>query len=149
MRTTQRCGLCIIGALALMSIGCARPDTGKNDAAVEGTVKRQLAATRDLGGALSEIQVSAHDGVVMLTGRVPTEAAKREAAAVADDVDGVDHVQNQLVVAMAGNAPATTRVGDVPPENLPAPPPAPNAPPLAPEIAPPVPAQPVPAPAGQ
>lgn len=148
MRNIQRWSLCIVGALALLSLGCAGEGANRNDAAVEGTVKQELAARRDLAGVLSDIRVTAHEGVVTLMGRVPTETAKREAAEVADDVDGVDRVQNQLVVAMAGNASATTRVRDVPPENRPAPPPAPNAPP-PPQAAPPLPAEPAPAPAGQ
>jgi hypothetical protein len=78
--------------------------------------------------ASTAIRVIARDGVVTLTGRVPSEARKREAGAITDQVEGVDRVQNQLSVA-ANDAAETTRVDRVPPANRPAPPPAPNAPP--------------------
>jgi hypothetical protein len=149
MRTRQFWGLCVVTAMTVTPLGCARQEASSDDAAVAGTVRKELAADRDLAGAAAAIQVTAHDGIVTLSGRVPSEAAKREAAAVADDVDGVDRVQNELGVAIAGNAAETTRIRSAPAENRPAPPPAPNAAPSARPAVPLAPAQPAPQPAGQ
>jgi hypothetical protein len=145
MRAKQFWGLCVVTAIALTPLACNRHDAVGTDAAVAGNVKQELSADRELANAASAIQVTAHDGVVTLTGRVPNEAAKREAADIADDVDGVDRVDNQLVVAMADTG---ARRG-IPPANRPAPPPAPNAAPAAPPEGRMAPAEPAPAPAGQ
>jgi len=149
MRAKQFSGLCVVTALALTPLGCERRESAGTDDAVAGNVKHELAADRELADAAPAIRVTVRDGVVTLSGRVPNEAAKREAANVADDVDGVDRVENQLAVVMADTGSETTRVGSVPPENRPAPPPAPNAALAAPREGPAVPAEPAPEPAGQ
>jgi hypothetical protein len=58
---------------------------------------RQDAATADLS---STIRVSTRGGVVLLTGRVETMQDAEEAAAVADRVDGVVEVREELEVTL-------------------------------------------------
>jgi osmotically-inducible protein OsmY len=52
-------------------------------------------------------EVHTQDGVVTLTGSVPTEAKKQMTGACAMDVDGVRDVHNDLVVAGGGVVPQT------------------------------------------
>ena len=47
------------------------------------------------------IDVDTKDGVVTLTGRVPTEAARQRALSIAQQADGVKHVIDNMVVAPA------------------------------------------------
>ena len=47
----------------------------------------------------SGIQVSVQQGIVTLTGTVPSRAAKRRAEELADAIRGVRDVQNTLVIA--------------------------------------------------
>lgn len=47
------------------------------------------------------IDVRANDGVVTLTGRVSSEDVKENAEELANDVDGVERVENRIVVAQA------------------------------------------------
>ena len=133
MRIRKSCRVGVLAAVVvLLPLGCARrTETAADAVQVAGTVTKELAADPDLAPAATAIRVTVRDGVVTLSGRVPNEAAKREAASVADDVDGVDRVDNRLTVATANEGAETTRVDRVPPVNRPAPPPAPNAPPRA------------------
>jgi osmotically-inducible protein OsmY len=48
------------------------------------------------------VEISAQDGVVSLSGEVPTAAQKREAAAVAVAIDGVKRVENLLGIEARG-----------------------------------------------
>jgi hyperosmotically inducible protein len=60
-------------------------------------VKTQLLADDDVEG--SDINVTTTGGVVMLSGVVPTQSVRKEAAEIASNVDGVKKVDTtQLMV---------------------------------------------------
>jgi osmotically-inducible protein OsmY len=106
----------IAAVVAISVAGCTRQSTSEtagatgdaaqavptSDAALETSVRARLysaGATRD-----SDIDVSATDGVVTLTGAVEKEAVEQQALAVARGTDGVTRVENQLAVATSGTA---------------------------------------------
>jgi osmotically-inducible protein OsmY len=93
--------------LGLVATGCERDepygaaDTNAqpaNDMAVASLVERRI-QNEMAGPESSNIDVQVADGVATLTGSVPDESAKEKAEDVAEDVDGVDRVENQIVVA--------------------------------------------------
>jgi hypothetical protein len=94
-----------IGALALAFGLAACTDANRygerDDATITAEVEREL--TNE--GIAGTIDVAAYDGVVTLNGTVPNVEAKDRAADIADDVDGVDRVENNLRTTMAGDAP--------------------------------------------
>ncbi|MDX1748343.1 MAG: BON domain-containing protein [Halobacteriales archaeon] len=67
-----------------------------DDATITAKVKSKIAADATLNPF--NIEVSVEDGVVYLTGRVPTEADSERAHDVAHSVDGVKSVHNKLKV---------------------------------------------------
>lgn len=67
-----------------------------SDAWLTARVAASLRFDRTLDAAL--VDVSTQDGVVTLSGRVPTAADKREAAALAAAIDGVARVENLIAV---------------------------------------------------
>ncbi len=96
----------IAGALvlALAATACNRADTRsarRSDSAVTADVKRDL-QRQDIPGA---IDVSVNNGTATLTGTVPDTAAKQKAQDVADNVNGVDRVVNNLRTTTAADAP--------------------------------------------
>lgn len=103
MHTRARTTYWLALVLMIGTTACAQRETapGAGDAAVKVAVERSLAADPEVAAAASAITVVAHDGTVTLTGNVASEQQKREAEDVAEDVDGVASVENQLVVARA------------------------------------------------
>jgi hyperosmotically inducible protein len=104
---------CAIG-VALLTAAC-----GKSDAGITTNVKSKLAADDQVKAY--QVNVDTRDGVVTLTGRVPTAAAKEVAVQIARTSDGVVSVVDNLTVETAaerdrdiGDAAAATagRVGD-------------------------------------
>jgi osmotically-inducible protein OsmY len=95
--------LAITGMLAW---GCThapqQPDESRtaggaiNDAAITASVKLALAFKP--GVAATDINVDTDDGVVTLKGEVGTEAERQLAVEVAEDVDSVTEVVNELTV---------------------------------------------------
>jgi osmotically-inducible protein OsmY len=71
-----------------------------SDAWLTARVAASLRFDRTLDAAL--VDVSTQDGVVTLSGRVPTAADKREAAEVAAAIDGVARVENLIAVDGGG-----------------------------------------------
>ena len=67
-----------------------------SDLTTTGKVKSNFSLSKRL--SIYDIDVSTQNGVVMLSGRVPTEIDKDLAAGVAKDTTGVKEVSNQLVV---------------------------------------------------
>ncbi len=59
-------------------------------------VKAELLATKDVSGM--EVKVETVNGVVSLSGNVDTQAEADRAVAVAQRIEGVSRVDNQLVV---------------------------------------------------
>jgi len=75
--------------------------TGLNDGWLWVKVRYELAAADDL--ADSTINVDVNNGVVTLSGTVPTAAQKAKAEQIAKSVEGVASVKNQITVAPAAN----------------------------------------------
>jgi hypothetical protein len=76
----------------------SRPPNTANDGAVATEIERRLSADRDVNA--QNVTIYVRDGVVTLSGRVPKEDAKRQAARIAGDVPGVEHVRNDLAVGL-------------------------------------------------
>jgi osmotically-inducible protein OsmY len=83
--------LCLMMAFAMA--GCRR---GPDDATLAANVKAKLAADPTL--STDPIDVQAKDGAVTLTGTVKSEADKAKAATIAQGVEGVKSVTNNLTV---------------------------------------------------
>ena len=101
--------------LVLGVVACSRHT--RDDAAISAAVREELVEERVPGA----IEVAVTYGVVTLSGSVPNAETRDKAGDVAEDVDGVDRVVNNLRTT-AGDAPA--RPPEVPPVN----PHAPSAP---------------------
>lgn len=124
---TQRL-LSVICMLALaLGLGCSREQRGEAERAGEGAARRAGRAGEDVAGragqavddmtvtarvkshlaadeglrTLTDINVDTNDGVVRLSGTVPTEEAKQMAEKAAARAEGVRSVQNDLKVEPA------------------------------------------------
>ncbi|WP_211335026.1 BON domain-containing protein [Thiocapsa rosea] len=71
-------------------------DSGASDRWMTTRVTASLSFDRTIDHAL--IRVQTRSGIVTLTGRVPTQAQKRDAGHIASDTTGVERVENELVV---------------------------------------------------
>ncbi len=102
MNSMQRYLVFIIVLLASAFSGCsATPDresTGEffDSSLITAKVKARLIDDRITGG--STIKVSTHKGVVCLSGYVNSDYEKDHAAIVANGVNGVKGIKNQLVI---------------------------------------------------
>jgi len=94
-------------AASLLALaGCSKSNAGSQDQAISQAVQAKINADAALQGA--GITAAAQNGVVTLTGTVPSEAARTEAASDAQ-VPGVTQVNNQIATntpANPGAAPA-------------------------------------------
>jgi hyperosmotically inducible protein len=107
-------GLASAIVVILLTAACAKSDVGITTA-----VKSKLAADDTVKAY--QIDVDTKEGVVTLTGEVPSQAAKENAVKIARTTDGVASVVDNLKVSVAeadrgvGDATAATagRVGDV------------------------------------
>src|SRR5262245_20634999 len=108
MRGSVRLSICAT-ALALASTLACHQETPRSDAAISTEVKTQLALQEDLQGA--QIEATALNGEVTLTGTVPSEKARSKAEDVAEDVSGVSGVQNRLRVASNETSPVGAPAG--------------------------------------
>jgi len=93
-------------ALAFGLAGCTESENRygeaeNTDAGITAEVERELIGE----GLPGNIDVAANNGVVTLSGTVPDAEAKNRAEDIAEDIDGVDRVQNNLRTTMAGDAP--------------------------------------------
>lgn len=83
--------------------------TQVEDHSIETKISHNLGRTdARLGDA--RINVDSYNGVVLLTGQVPSEELKVKAGEVAREVRNVRTVHNEL--AVAGNLPATQKIAD-------------------------------------
>lgn len=71
--------------------------TPVSDDTIVDQVKVKIAGDSEIGGQL--IQVDAHEGKVVLTGKVSSEKFKTKAERVAKKVRGVTGVDNKLIVS--------------------------------------------------
>jgi hyperosmotically inducible protein len=96
----------IVAFLATVLAGCDS-GTGKrvgqnvDDASITTAVKAKLAAEQGTS-TLTRINVDTSGGTVSLSGTVDSEAMKLRAAALAQQVDGVTRVVNNLQVRASG-----------------------------------------------
>jgi hypothetical protein len=118
MRRTRTALLLSLATLAALALGCAKkPD----DAQLATTIKAQMFSdpqTKDSG-----LQVAVKDGVVTLSGTVPSDAARYEAYKLATTTPGVTKVNDQTVVPAP--APPTQTAEATPPVAAPEESPAP------------------------
>jgi hypothetical protein len=117
MRTT----ICAATVLALMAGGTAcKPDRDLTagtdieserlayaehdavDATIEAEVERKLGSDQETSAA--RIDVRATDGVVTLSGEVLEKDQSARAEDLAEDVEGVERVENHIVIASAAGA---------------------------------------------
>lgn len=117
MRRTRTALLFSLATLAALALGCANKT---NDAQLATNIKAQMFSdpqTKD-----SALQVAVKDGVVTLSGTVPSDAARYEAYKLATTTPGVTKVNDQTVVqAPAQTAEATPPVAAPAPTETPAP----------------------------
>jgi hypothetical protein len=99
-------------ALALGALACDRLNTtARTDAEITADVRQELTAA----GVPAAIDVMTRDGVVTLAGNVSSVEIRTRAENVAEDVDGVDRVVNNLRAStMAGDAPAAPAIPPAP-----------------------------------
>ncbi len=71
-----------------------------SDASITASVKTRLA--REHAGTLTKVDVDTEQGVVRLTGTVPSDQMKQRAGQLARGVEGVRQVRNDLKVAAGG-----------------------------------------------
>src|SRR5215475_2258226 len=86
--------IAISAALVISLAGCERRSAG--DATINTAVKNKLAA--DPITSAAKIDVDTSNGVVTLSGKVPTAAEKSEAERIARNTQGVRQVVNNITV---------------------------------------------------
>jgi hyperosmotically inducible protein len=101
----RQTGTMLLAALVLAAPACTRDEpretareqqAAPNDSLI--TMNIQSRYFSDDGIKAREIDVDTDKGVVTLTGTVPSETARRQAETIAQGVDGVSRVQNNLRV---------------------------------------------------
>lgn len=111
MRRSMR--LVTIAVLLALSAGCS---SSRPDASITTEIQAKLFSSAQVKSAALDVATS--NGVVTLSGEVPSDAVRYEAFKLATDTAGVTHVNDQMQVAQAQPAPA--------PEPAAAPAPAPQ-----------------------
>src|SRR5262245_43900368 len=86
--------IAVVSAMAIFLIGCERRST--SDSAITSSVKSKLATDPETSAV--RIDVDTSNGVVTLSGAVPTAAEKAEAERVARNTEGVRQVVNNVTV---------------------------------------------------
>jgi osmotically-inducible protein OsmY len=89
--------LAILFALVLTPLLADKDKTPVTDDIIVDQVRVRLADDSELGG--QPIQVDAHGGTVLLTGKVTNDRLKEKAEKVAKKVKGVVGVDNKLIVS--------------------------------------------------
>ncbi len=88
----------VLAFLALLAVGCSRMgSSGRSDLQVATDVQNKI--NSDGGVPDKQITINANNGIVTLTGKVSSDAARNAAANDAGHVDGVKTVINNLEVA--------------------------------------------------
>lgn len=80
-----------------MPLLAEKDKTPITDDVIVDQVRVKIADDSEIGG--QPIQVDAHNGVVVLTGKVSSEKLKAKAEKVAKKVKGVSGVENKLVIS--------------------------------------------------
>jgi osmotically-inducible protein OsmY len=89
--------LALLFVLVLTPLMADKDKTPVTDDIIVDQVKVKLADDSELGG--QPIQVDAHSGTVLLTGKVTNDKLKEKAEKVAKKVKGVVGVDNKLIVS--------------------------------------------------
>jgi len=104
----------LIASIAVLAIafaaGCARK---VDDAAVITNIKAQMFSDAQLTGA--HLQLTSSNGVVTLSGTVPSDAARLDAYKIAAQTSGVTKVNDQMTLEVALQAPARESASANPP----------------------------------
>ncbi len=84
-------------AFVIGAAGCAarQPVVQRGDVAISDDVRARLAADAQVGA--SHVQVDTTNGVVHLTGNVPTDRDRSSAEQIARDTAGVRSVDNNII----------------------------------------------------
>ena len=84
-------------ALVLTPLLAEKDKTPVTDDVIVDQVRVKIADDSEVGG--QPIQVDAHNGVVVLTGKVTNDKLKAKAEKIAKKVKGVTGVDNKLVIS--------------------------------------------------
>jgi hyperosmotically inducible periplasmic protein len=76
------------------------------------TLKTKLALLADERVSSSGVHVTTHQGVIVLDGKVDSEDARHAAEAIATNIEGVDRVENRLVVVAKADQKMVARKDD-------------------------------------
>ncbi|MGP0076624.1 MAG: BON domain-containing protein [Bryobacteraceae bacterium] len=87
----------ILFVLMLTPLLAQKDKTAVSDDVIVDQVKVKIADDSEIGG--QAIQVDAHNGVVVLTGKVTNDKFRSKAEKVAKKVKGVTAVDNKLVIS--------------------------------------------------
>jgi osmotically-inducible protein OsmY len=87
----------LLFALALTPLFADKDKTPITDDTIVDQVRVKIADDSEVGG--QPIQVDAHNGVVVLTGKVTNDKLKAKVEKVAKKVKGVTGVDNRLVIS--------------------------------------------------
>jgi osmotically-inducible protein OsmY len=89
--------LAILFALVLTPLIADKDKTPVSDDTIVDQVRVRIADDSEIGG--QSIQVDAHNGMVVLTGKVTNDKLKAKAEKVAKKVKGVTGVENKLAIS--------------------------------------------------
>jgi osmotically-inducible protein OsmY len=89
--------LAILFALVLTPLIADKDKTPVSDDTIVDQVRVRIADDSEIGG--QSIQVDAHNGMVVLTGKVTNDKFKAKAEKVAKKVKGVTGVDNKLTIS--------------------------------------------------
>lgn len=89
--------LALLFVLVLTPLLADKDKTPVSDDSIVDQVKVKLADDSEVGG--QPIQVDAHNGMVVLTGKVNNDKFKAKAEKIAKKVKGVTGVDNKLVIS--------------------------------------------------
>jgi osmotically-inducible protein OsmY len=89
--------LAVLFALVLTPLIAQKDKTPVTDDVIVDQVRVKIADDSEVGG--QPIQVDAHNGVVVLTGKVTNDKLKSKVEKIAKKVKGVTGVDNKLVIS--------------------------------------------------
>ena len=89
--------LAVLFALVLTPLLAQKDKTPVSDDVIVDQVRVKIADDSEVGG--QPIQVDAHNGVVVLTGKVTNDKLKAKVEKIAKKVKGVTGVDNKLVIS--------------------------------------------------
>lgn len=87
----------VLFTLILTPLFADKDQTPVTDDTIVDQVRVRIAADSEVGG--QPIQVDAHNGVVVLTGKVSSDKLKTKVEKIAKKVKGVTGVDNKLVIS--------------------------------------------------